>query len=327
MKINIPQKLKAGDTIRIIAPSRSLSIISQELRNLANQRFEEMGLKLTFGKHIAENDDFASSSIESRIEDLHDAFMDQSVRAIITVIGGFNCNQLLNNINWDLIKDNPKIFCGYSDITALNNAMFAKTGLVTYSGPHYSTFGQKLYLDFTIEYFKKCLFSSDPISLNPSREWSDDAWFKDQDNRTLIKNDGYLVINQGQAQGTLLGANLCTFNLLQGTEFMPELNNSVLFIEDDEESVSHTFDRDLQSLIHQPGFPGVKGVVIGRFQKASKMTNNLLAQIIRTKKELDNLPVIARVDFGHTDPKITLPIGGKVEIKALSQASITVIEH
>lgn len=323
-----PGKLKKGDEIRIIAPVRSLAIISKESREIANRRFKNLGFKLSFGKHVEEIDEFASTKIESRLEDLHEAFTDKDVKAILTVIGGFNSNQLLRYINWDLIKDNPKIFCGYSDVTALNNAIFAKTGLVNYSGPHYSTFGQELYFNYTLEYFEKCLLTDDPFVLKPSAEWSDDPWYKDQKNRNLIKNPGWLVINEGEAEGTLLGGNLCTFNLLQGTEYLPNLNNSVLFLEDDEESQPHNFDRDLQSLIHQPGFTGVRGIMIGRFQKASEMTEEKLRKIIKTKSELSDIPVIANVDFGHTDPKITFPIGGEAKIRADKEKSeILIVRH
>jgi muramoyltetrapeptide carboxypeptidase LdcA involved in peptidoglycan recycling len=323
-----PTKLKAGDEVKVIAPSRSLAIISEETRKIANNRFSDLGLKLSFGKHLEERDEFVSSTIKSRVEDLHDAFRDKNVKAIITVIGGFNSNQLLKYLDWDLIKNNPKIFCGFSDITALNNAIFAKTGLVSYSGPHYSTFGQELYFDYTLEYFKKCLMSEDPFEILPSEQWSDDAWYKNQKERNLIKNDGFLVINEGSASGTIVGANLCTFNLLQGTEYFPDLENSILFIEDDEESLPHIFDRDLQSLIHLPSFSSVRGIVIGRFQMASKMTNELLIKIIKTKKELNNLPVIANVDFGHTDPKITFPVGGEVNLVAKDgKAKIDLIKH
>ena len=321
-----PDKLKSGDEVRIIAPSRSLAIITSESRKIADERFEKLGLKLSLGKHIEEMDDFASSSIESRIEDLHEAFRDKNVKAILTVIGGFNSNQILRYLDWNLIKENPKIFCGYSDITALNNAILAKTGLVTYSGPHYSTFGQKLYFDYTLDYFKKCLFSDNPFNVKPSDSWSDDIWYKDQENRNQIPNEGWLAVNQGSASGTILGANLCTFNLLQGTEYFPDLTDSILFIEDDSESKPHTFDRDFQSLIHLPDFSGVKGIVIGRFQKASKMTNDLLTQIVKTKKELANIPVVANVDFGHTDPKITFPIGGRAKINVDKSKSVVEIE-
>jgi len=323
-----PDKLKPGDEVRVIAPARSLAIISKENQDIANKRLEDLGLKLSFSKHVNENDDFASSSIESRIEDLHEAFSDKNVKAVFTVIGGFNSNQLLRYIDWELIWGNPKILCGYSDITALNNAIFAKTGLVTYSAPQYSTFGQKLYFDYTLDYFKKCLMADESFNIKPSESWSDDHWYKDQDNRKLIPNEGWLIINEGNAGGTILGANLCTFNLLQGTEYMPSLKKSVLFLEDDHTSKAYDFDRNLQSLIHLPEFPKVKGLVIGRFQKASEMANEKLIQIIKTKKELNVLPVVSGVDFGHTDPKITFPIGGEVELE-LNKASsrITITKH
>ena len=323
-----PNKLKSGDEVRIITPSRSSAIISPESIKIANKRLKGLGLTLSFGKRIEEMDDFASSSIKSRVEDLHDAFSDKNVKAILTVIGGFNCNQLFRYIDWDLIKNNPKIFCGFSDITALNNVIFAKTGLVSYSGPHYSTFGQKLYFDYTLDYFKRCLFSNNPFEIKPSESWSDDEWYKDQNDRKLITNKGWLVINEGNVEGTILGANLCTFNLLQGTEYMPPLKDSVLFLEDDCESKPHNFDRDLQSLIHLPEFSEIKGIVIGRFQKASEMTDGLLTQIIKTKEELNSIPVIANVDFGHSDPKITFPIGGNCKVEATNgNQSFRIIGH
>lgn len=323
----MPVKLKSGDTIRVVAPSRSMGILSEATKSTTNANLSAMGLKITFGKHVAEMDDFLSSDIESRVEDLHEAFKDPTVQAIITVIGGFNCNQLLRYLDWGIIRANPKIFCGFSDITALNNAIYAKTGLVTYSGPHYSTFGQPNYLDYTIEFFKKCLFSDKPFEIQASDFWLDDKWWTGE-KRNAYDNNGWLVINEGEAAGTILGANLCTFNLLQGTEYFPDLKNSVLFIEDDEETNPVTFDRDLQSLIHQPGFTGVKGLVIGRFQKVSEMSPEKLIKIIKTKKELDYLPVIARVDFGHTEPKITFPIGGSVELTVgVDNSKILIKKH
>jgi len=314
--------------VRIIAPSRSLALISDDVRDIANKRLSELGLKISFGRHVEEKDEFASSSIESRIQDFHNAFGDSNVKAVITVIGGFNSNQLLRYIDWKLVKKNPKIFCGYSDITALNNAIYAKTGLVSYSGPHYSTFGQKSYFDYTLEYFQRCLFADEPFEILPSDKWSDDSWWKDQDKRNLVKNDGFLPINEGNAKGTILGSNLCTFNLLHGTEYFPDLRDSVLFIEDDEESLPYTFDRDLQSLIHLPSFRKVKGIIIGRFQNISEMTTEKLIKIIRTKKELKDIPIIGNANFGHTDPRITFPIGGKAELSVSGEkVKLLILEH
>ena len=327
MKKVSPNKLQKGDVITVIAPSTSMSIINEKTKNYAKKRFEDMGLKVKYAKHVNEIDEFNSSSIESRLKDLHNAFSDKEVKAVIAIIGGFNSNQLLKYIDWDLIKSNPKIFCGFSDITVLNNAIYAKSGLITYSGPYYSTFGQKLHLEYTIDYFQKCLMAEEPFYIKSSENWSNDEWYKNQDDRYPISNEGYWVLNEGRAEGTIIGANLCTFNLLQGTKYMPSLKDTVLFIEDDYESLPHTFDRDLQSLIHQPGFEGVRGIVIGRFVKESKMSRSLLEKIVKTKKELNRVPVIANADFGHTDPKITFPIGGFAKISASKKTEIKIIKH
>lgn len=325
--MSTPDKLKPGDEIRVIAPARSMSILSDELKQLATNRLTDLGYKVTFGANVNEMDDFRSSSIKSRIDDLHEAFSDRNVKGILSVIGGFNSNQLLDYIDWKTIAENPKVFCGFSDITALTNAFFAKTGMISYSGPHYSSFGQKLNFDYTLDHFIKCCVDTEPFSIVPSEKWSDDPWYADQQNRDMIDNDGFLVINHGAAEGTVIGGNLCTLNLLQGTEYMPDLTDSVLFIEDDEESSPSHFDRDLVSLTQQLSFAGVKGLVIGRFQKASNMTDDLLTKIIKSKRELDDIPVIANVDFGHTDPKITIPIGGTVSLDTLNDASFIIHSH
>ncbi|PIP28211.1 MAG: LD-carboxypeptidase [Candidatus Moranbacteria bacterium CG23_combo_of_CG06-09_8_20_14_all_35_22] len=323
-----PKKLKKGDTVQVIAPASSLGIISQENREISNQRFQKMGLKLIFGKHVEEIDDFNSSSIESRIEDLHEAFRNPKVKVVLCVIGGFNSNQLLKYIDWNLIKNNPKIFCGFSDITALGNAIFAKTGLVNYSGPAYANFSEKKGFDYTLEYFEKCLFSKKPFEIKPSQKWSDDKYYLDQKNRTLFKNKGPLIVNEGEVEGTLLGGNLCTLNLLQGTQYFPDISNSILFIENDYESNAVTFDRNLQSLLHLPNFDKVRGIVFGRFQRASEINNDKLIKIIKTKKELDSFSIIINADFGHTQSMITFPIGGRAKLSVKDgKIKLEIIEH
>jgi len=322
-----PEKLKSGDNIRIISPVRSLKIVSPQVQNIATKRLEQLGFNISFGKHVNECDEFDSSTIASRIEDLHEAFEDPSVNGILTVLGGFNSNQLLRYIDWNIIKNNPKVFCGFSDVTVINNALFTKTGLVNYSGPHYSTFGQQLYFDNTLDYFKKCLMSNKPFEIKPSDSWSDDAWYCNQEDRNLIKNDGFLTINEGSAKGKIIGGNLTCFRHLQGTEYFPHFDNSILFIEDDGEAQPHHFDSHLQALVHSPEFYKVKGIVLGRFQKTSTMTNEKLIKIIKTKKELDSIPFIANVDFGHTSPMITLPIGGTAEISIGNDTKIKIVKH
>lgn len=330
-KVMIPRKLKQGDELRVIAPSRSLSLLSEDVKNLAQKRLEEMGLKVSYSKNAKEKDDFVSSSISSRVEDLHQAFLDKKVKAVLTVIGGFNVNQILSYLDYDLIKNNPKILCGYSDITALSNAIYAKTGLVTYSGIHFSTFGMLKGLDYSIDYFKKCLIEKESFEVFPSKQWSDDVWYLDQEKREFFDNEGYFPIKEGEAEGKIIGGNLCTFNLLHGTQFMPSLKDVILFIEDDDATgdlFDVEFDRNLQSVIHQPDFSAVKGIVIGRFQKNGKISKNKLIKIIKSKRELQNIPVIYGVDFGHTTPQITFPIGGTAKLSVKKEGvRLEIIEH
>jgi len=328
MNITMPTKLKSGDEIRVIAPSTSLVIIHEDQRELANRQWQEIGLPITISQYADEKNRFNSSSIEHRLSDLHDAFRDPQVKGILTAIGGYNANQLLDELDYDLIAANPKVLCGFSDITALSNAIFTKTGLVTYSGPHYSTLSMKYGAEYTIDYFQKCVMSSEPFTVPQAENWSDDAWYRDQERRTFLPNPGYLVINEGEVNGRLLGGNLCTFNLLQGTEFMPDLADSILLIEDDFESQAATFDRDLQSLLHQPGFEQVQGIIIGRFQKTSGIDDDTLIEIIRTKTTLKNIPIIANASFGHTTPQFTFPVGGQGTLIAKKDATIfTITKH
>lgn len=311
-----PKRLSPGDEVRVISPARSMSIISASARSLAIQRLQEMGLKVSFSKHCEESDFFHSSSVQSRIEDLHEAFSDSTVKAILTTIGGYNSIQLLKEINYDLIKKNPKILCGYSDITTLQNAIFAKTRLVSFSGPHFSTFGCLKGIEYVIDCFQKCLFTTQNFFISPSEYWSDDEWYLHQEEREFIPNPGPTHIQSGKASGTVIGGNIDSFTVLQGTDYMPSLQNAILFLEDNFPITAEIFDRHLHSLILQHDFGAVKGIVIGRFQKESKISMEALTKIFLSKKELKSIPVISGVDFGHTLPLCTFPIGGVAEINA-----------
>lgn len=312
--------LKKGDEIRIITPSKGISSLSDEEIVLAKKKLESMGFVVSFGKNITERDPlFKSASIKSRLEDLHNAFLDKNVKCIIAARGGYNVNQLLKYIDYDIIKKNPKIICGFSDITALLNAIYKKTGLITFCGPVFSSFAMQLGFDYTEDYFNKIITEDDVINVVSSKEYSDDNWFIDQKNREFIENKGMQVINEGSCTGTIIGGNLCTLNLLQGTEFMPSLKDSILFLEDDDSfggNFIYEFDRNLESLIQTDQFKEVKGIVFGRCQKNANMTYEKWNKLIKGKKELSNIPIIIDADFGHTTPMITFPIGGTCNLSA-----------
>lgn len=309
----IANKLKHGDEIRVIAPSGSLSRVRKDIYDHALSYLESQGFKITFSKNSSEMDEFKSSKITSRVEDIHEAFADKNVKMIITCIGGFNVNQILSYLDYELIKENPKIICGYSDITALLHAIYAKTGLVTYHGPHFSTFGFDKEAKYTQEYFYNCVMNDNSISIKPSKTAEE-----------------YYVIQEGMCEGEIIGGNLCTLNLLQGTPYMPDLKDKVLFIEDDNimgDYFVYEFDRNLQSLLQVYGAETIKGIVFGRFEKSCKLDVDVIKKIVKDKVA-SNIPVVFGVDFGHVFPMITYPIGGKVKIEAKDDGvKIQIVEH
>ena len=305
-------KLQKGDEIRIIAPSRSLAIVRDEIFNKALFNLKNQGFHVTFSKHSREKDDWNSSSIQSRVEDIHEAFLDNNVKAILTAIGGFNVNQILEHIDYDIIRQHPKILCGYSDITALLSAVYAKTDLVTYHGAHFSTFGFEIEPEYMQKAFLDCVMKEGSLTLKPSQ---------------IAKE--YTDIQQGVCEGTIIGGNLCTLNLLQGTQFMPQADDIVLFLEDDNimgDYFIYEFDRNFQSLLQAYGTEKIKGVVFGRFDDSCKMSTDVVKRIIADKLPKD-IPVLFGVDFGHVFPMITFPIGGRVRIETITNPLIEIIKH
>lgn len=297
--------------IIVCALSRSLGMICDENIELSKKKLKQLGFNVELSRNSSVTDLFISSSIEKRINDFHNALKDKNVDIILSVLGGYNCNQLLNYIDYDLIKRNPKVICGYSDITVLLNAIYAKTGIVTYLGPTFHSFAMKDGLEQTVDYFMKAV-NNQSYYLEDPEYYSSDRWYDNQENRNFLKNKGCIIINSGHAEGTIIGGNLCSFNLLQGTQYMPKLKNKILFIEDDSlvgKEFPYEFDRNLVSLIQQKDFDKVKGIVIGRCQTQTGMTLTKWKKILN-KKELKKIPIIINANFGHTTPNATIPIGG-----------------
>ncbi len=312
----VPPKLGPGDEIRVVSVAASLGFIPTEQRETAADRMAGLGLEVTYSKNGEIRDRFDSSPVEARLSDLHDAFSDPNVKGMLTTLGGYNSNQLLGRLDYDLVRENPKILCGYSDITALATAIHAKTGLITYSGPHFSTFAMKRGIGYTLNHFERCLMREEPYDVEPADHWSDDAWYEDQENRDFVPNPGHAVVNEGQAEGKLLGGHLGTLCLLFGTPYMPDLAGAILLLECDDETRPHHLDRELQSLVHQPGFDGVRGIVFARFQRASNVDLETLSEIVHAKPELHRIPIVTNASFGHTTPQFTFPIGGAGSIRA-----------
>ena len=305
------KKLKKGDHIRVISPSLSIQAIGGFNANVsAKEKLEELGFDLSFSSNYFEHDLFDSASIASRVEDLHEAFADPSVDAILATIGGFNCNELLPYLDYDLIAQNPKIFCGYSDTTALLNAIYAKTGMQTYMGPSYSSFKMKEGQEYQSQSWLKAV-TQDDYDLVPSKEWSSDPWYDPTKPRHFMPTE-WKVYNAGSASGTIIGGNLSTFSLLRGTPYAPQAENYILFVEEAEGYPPEHFLRELAALLQ--AYPSPQAVIIGRFPKECEMTEEILLAILDKHPLLKNIPVLYDVDFAHTQPLFTITIGAQAAL-------------
>ncbi|NRG97869.1 LD-carboxypeptidase [Streptococcus suis] len=307
------KRLKKGDHIRVVSPSSSIERIGGFEANLAaKEKLEELGFKLSFSEHYFENDLFYSAPIASRVADLEAAFADESVDAILTTIGGFNSNELLPYLDFDLIARHPKIFCGYSDTTALLNAIYAKTGMPTYMGPAYSSFKMVQAQQYQTEAWLKAV-TQDSYELIPSPEWSSDAWYLPDAPRTFYPTE-WKIYNPGKASGIAIGGNISTLNLLTGTEFAPRPDNYILFLEEAEDEDYLIIARHLTALLQ--AYPNPQALVLGRFPKETKMTEEILLAILDKHPILKKVPVLYDLDFAHTQPLFTITIGGQLELDA-----------
>lgn len=275
--------------IRVICPSSSFKESDSKDIDLIVAKLEEKGFNVTFGKNVYKKDDlYGCASIEERINDLTDAFSDSSVDIILCGRGGFNVNQLLPYIDYELIKNNEKIICGMSDNTALLIVLFTQSNLQTYLGPNFINL-------------------LDDDNLNNFIEMINNKKY-------VIPIENENIIEKGVVEGKIIGGNLCTLNLLQGTSYLKDVKDVILFIEDDDNykpgAFFKEFDRNLESLLQCNKFD-IKGIVFGKFEESCEMNRNKIENLIRSKKQLQRIPVIMDFDIGHVFPILTIPIGGK----------------
>ncbi|WP_422802838.1 S66 family peptidase [Streptococcus sp. FT1-106] len=311
------KKLQKGDHIRVLSPSASIAHLGGFEANIsAKERLEKLEFKVSFSSHYFENDLFESASIASRVEDLHEAFLDDSVDAILATIGGFNSNELLPYLDYDLIAAHPKIICGYSDSTAFLNAIYSKTGIKTYMGPSYSSFKMIEGQEYQTRMWLQAL-SQTSYELVPSEQWSSDAWFLPDEPRHFFPTK-WKVYAHGKASGTIIGGNLSTFSLLRGTPYAPQPDKYILFLESAEGYPPEIIARELAAILQ--AYPRPEAVLFGRFPKECEMTPEIFNYVMTKHPILKTIPVMYDLDFAHTQPLFTITIGAKatVDTKAKS---------
>ena len=324
-----PKRVKAGGTVRLVAPSLSASVIEPRVWDIGVRKLESKGLNVQVAKHANGLRGHSSGTIQERAGDIMDAFRDPDVDLVMSIIGGFNSNQLLPLLDYKTIRESRKPFIGYSDVTALNNAILTRSGLVNFYGPAFVTFCQPELSAYTERSFDQVLLEgSNNFQVEASETWAEDRWFlKDTlGPREWKENPGWEVLREGHAKGRAVGGNLSTLMLLAGTEYWPDMNGAILFLEGDEASSPEIFDRDITHLKQMGVFDKLYGLVIGRSPtEAGFSQNDALAMIIDDLLGECDLPVIAGVDIGHTDPMFTVPLGARCELST-DRKKLTFVE-
>lgn len=306
-------RVRAALTVPVLRPGGHLRVIAG-LRRL--------GFSTSFAAGARETGFLHTAPARTRVRDLHQAFADDAVDGILSVVGGSRCVDLLPYLDWDLLANHPKPLCGYSDVTTLLNAVYARVGLVTFSGPHMSSFAMDD--DYQASTFSAVL-GGRRADLRPAPTWSDEPWYLSDAPRTIRPNPGWLPLRSGYARGTLLGGNLSCFVLLLASDYAPSLAGSVLLLEDTEVMSVWQIRRALVTLAQHPGFGGVRGIVLGRFQRGSGLTREVLVDLADSlPDELRRIPVLAEVDAGHTQPIATFPVGGIVELVVGDECRLTI---
>ena len=325
-----PKSLKIGDKLAIISPSGASGAYFPHRVEKGLKALEDLGFKPILFSSVRKSVKGSAGLPEDRAIDLHKAFLDPSISGIIAAIGGLTLNEVLPLIDFNIIKSNPKIFCGYSDNTLLHFALNTQANLISFYGPSLITqFGEHPYpFEYTIKYFLKAVMSNEPIgTIDPSVFWTDEFldWHEKKDlvrARKLKDNyDGHIWLKKGKAKGKSFIACLPSIISLHGTKFFPDLENSILFLENPEgqelgkgQPLSY-INSDLATLKLMGIFERISGLIVGRLYggKKSEDYDEFFNIILRQTKEYD-FPILANVNFGHSDPIITIPYNVLVEL-------------
>lgn len=297
MKIIKPNKLKKGDLIGIISPASSpedLSLIESGIRYI-----ESFGYSTTIGKSVGKIRGYLAGTDEERVADLHKMFSSQNVKAIFCLRGGYGAVRLLDKIDYKLIKNNPKIFVGFSEVTALQMAFFRRAGLVTFAGPMVIPNFSRSISPFTEEKFWKTITS-------PKKRMAVEA-------KVLFGTD---TKNLSSVSGRILGGNLAVLTSLIGSKYFPDLKESILFLEEVGEP-PYKIDRMLNQLKLNNAFTKVKGIILGSFidctEKDKTKKTLTLEQVFEDYFSKLNILVFHSFPNGHINDLVTFPFGVKVK--------------
>lgn len=301
-----PRALRPGDVIGLVTPSTYVT--DPERLLLAERTLKYFDLKPRFGRNVRKRDGYLGGSPEERIEDLHEMFRDPEVKGVFAIRGGYGSPQLLDLIDYELIRHNPKVFLGYSDITALHLAIHRRTGLLTFHGP----VALSRFSTYTQEWFRKALFEPKPLGTMTNPPDSD----------PLRPSHLVRAIRPGRARGRLVGGNLTLISTLMGTPYEVDSRGAILFLEDVGEE-PYRIDRMLTQLRLAGKLDAAAGILWGEcadcrpkdYQPSFDCTFSTpeVADMFLGKLKI---PVLSGLVIGHTSDQLTLPVGAVATLDA-----------
>lgn len=314
-KLLKPRALREGDTIGLITPSTFVS--DPDKLQLVARTVEFFGLKAKWGKNVRKQAGYLGGTVAERLDDLHAMFADPEVRGILAIRGGYGSAQLLDGIDYDLIRRNPKVFVGFSDITALHLAIHKKTGLVTFHGPVMTS----EFTPFTQSWYRKALFGTEPLGTvtNPPEA------------NTLRPQHHVRTVRPGKARGRLIGGNLTLISTTMGTPYEIDTRGCILFTEDVDEE-PYRIDRMLTQLRLAGKLEQAAGIIFGecldcrpKDYKPSFNSTYTLGEVVDNILGDTKVPVLFGLTIGHTDDQLTLPEGVMATLDA-DAGSLTIEE-
>ena len=309
MRIRKPPRLRSGDLIGLVAPASTPSASEKVEKGVGY--LERLGYRVSVGSHAMNVHGYLAGTDQDRSSDINAFIRDKNVKAIVAIRGGYGTPRLLSQIDYRSLAANPKIVVGYSDITALQLAMFRKTGLVTFSGPMSGVEMWNQIDPYTEEHFWRSLTSTKKIGLlkNPPEE-------------PVVR------LKPGNGEGLLLGGNFSLLVSLLATPFAPNLKKAVLILEDVDEA-PHRIDRMLAQLKNAGILKNLSALLFCKFTDCNPSDPSkphlTVDQVLRETAELVSCPVLSNVQYGHIPKKLTIPLGLKSRVDG-ENGTIEVLE-
>lgn len=311
-----PRELSKGDTVGLITPS---SAISRQAFETALENMAKLGFRVKYSPNMRVRKGFLAGTDQQRAADLHAMFTDDEVQGIFCARGGYGSARLLPYINYDLIRSNPKVFIGYSDITALHFGIFGKTGLVTFHGP----VGASEFSDFTSDCFRKVVMKGKgKVEIGQAREDREKA-----EGQYRLR-----VISPGKSEGPLVGGNLSLVSSLTGTPFDLDFSGKIVFLEEVGES-PYRIDRMITQLLLAGKLQQAAGIALGVCNDCDyKPTDPDFGDTTSLWETLSDrlaglgIPVLYGLSFGHVSNNATLPMGINTLLDT-EKGSLTLLEE